>query len=129
MTHNYICMYMYFIRKIFSHCILLVRWDTHPVSNCSSKTAMQIPIVGLRYTYVYNYTYICIYAYKVCMHEKFVLILHIASDNYVPSIWPATVYIYIYIAKQKHLGCKKARPIRSSSYLTMGVYIHSYTCD
>ena len=37
--------------------------------------------------------------------------------------------IYIY-TKQKHLGCKKkARPIRSSSYLTTDVYVHSYTCD
>ena len=32
-------------------------------------------------------------------------------------------------AKQKHPGCKKARPIRSSSYLTTDVYVHSYTCD
>ena len=31
---------------------------------------------------------------------------------------------HIFYAKQKHLGCKKARPIRSSSYLTMGVYVH-----
>ena len=26
-------------------------------------------------------------------------------------------------------GAKKARPIRSSSYLTTDVYVHSYTCD
>ena len=33
-----------------------------------------------------------------------------------------SVSCYIYV-KQKHLGYKKARPIRSSSYLTTSLYI------
>ena len=32
----------------------------------------------------------------------------------------------VYHTKQKHLGCKKARPIKSSSYLTIASYIATY---
>ena len=64
-THGIVNMFV-FVRIIFRLCTLLVRWDTHPVSKYSLRTVMQIPIVGLRYIYVYMCTYISIYVlYKV----------------------------------------------------------------
>ena len=77
MSYKYIaiCMHMYFVRKIFRPCILPVRWDTHPVSKCSLKIVMQIPIVGPRYnmcTYAhinaYAYTYKLCVCMKICTH-------------------------------------------------------------
>ena len=34
--------------------------------------------------------------------------------------------MYICYANQKHLGCKKARPIRISSYLTITTQLHKH---
>ena len=55
----------------------------------------------------------------------FVLYLVKLSDsaNLVILVQLLITYIGNNNAKQKHLGCKKARPIRSSSYLTTSLYI------
>ena len=57
-VHMYVCMCIYFVRITFRLYTLLVRWDTHPVSECLLKTAMLIPTAGLRYIRTCTHTYI-----------------------------------------------------------------------